>query len=30
MHGITYAIGIPIAIAVMLHVIGKAVMLRWK
>lgn len=30
MHGITYAVGISISIAVMLHVIGKAVMLRWK
>lgn len=30
MSGITYAISVPIALALILHVLGKAVTFRWK
>lgn len=29
MHQITYAIGLPVVLAVIIYVIGKAVTLRW-
>jgi len=29
MHGLVYAVSVPIVLAVILHVVGKAVTLRW-